>query len=169
MPIPLRFILAHVHSQFKRALYAQESSVQERIHNREVKVCPLVFRNVGCTRELLLFEHPLAGVQLVKGTLELTDASIENAALRELREESGLSNVLSTKYLGSWESGFQNQLWHFVLCEIQQSLPNNWSFYTQDDGGHEFDFFWYQVGDKPKFKYHKVFFDAIEQVEIMCI
>ena len=24
-------------------------------------------------------------------------------------------------------------------------------------------------GDKPKFKCHKVFFDAIEQVEIMCI
>ena len=156
-------------SHLNRALYARESPVKERIHNREVKVCPVVLRNSGNSSELLLFEHPLADVQLVKGTLELTDVSIESAGLRELKEESGISKVSNTKYLGSWESGFQNQLWHFVLCETEQNLPNRWSFYTQDDGGHEFSFFWHKVGDKPKFKCHKVFSDAIKQVEIMCI
>ncbi|MEL6115889.1 NUDIX domain-containing protein [Photobacterium sp. SP02] len=145
------------------------SSVKERIQNREVKVCPVVLRHSGNALELLLFEHPLADVQLVKGTLELIDSSIESAALRELKEESGISKVLSTKYLGSWESGFQNQQWHFVLCETEQNLPNHWSFYTHDDGGHEFNFFWYKVGDKPEFKCHKVFSDAIKQIEIMCI
>nr|WP_153646165.1 NUDIX domain-containing protein [Vibrio parahaemolyticus] len=117
----------------------------------------------------MLFEHPLADVQLVKGTLKPSDISIESAALRELEEESGLSSVLSAHYLDCWESGFQNQLWHFVLCEIDQELPNSWSFFTQDDGGHEFNFFWHKVGSKPDFKCHKVFFDAIRQVEILCI
>ncbi|HFQ5285741.1 TPA: NUDIX domain-containing protein, partial [Vibrio vulnificus] len=98
--------------------------MEERVRKREVKVCPVVLRKSGNYRELLLFEHPLADVQLVKGTLESSDISIESAALRELKEESGLSSVSSAHYLGCWESGFQNQLWHFVLCEIDQELPN---------------------------------------------
>lgn len=78
----------------------------KRIQNREVKVCPVVLRKSGSNLELLVFEHPLADVQLIKGTLELTDSSVESAALRELEEESGISKVSSTKYLRSWESGF---------------------------------------------------------------
>ncbi|WP_159657767.1 NUDIX hydrolase [Vibrio atypicus] len=139
----------------------------KRVQNREIKVCPVVLRKSGSTVELLLFEHPLAGVQLVKGTLEMKDSAVESAALRELEEESGISKVSSTKYLGSWESGFQNQLWHFVLCEISENLPNNWRFYTQDDGGHEFSFFWHKLESNPKFKCHKVFSGAIKQVEIL--
>ncbi|HCZ9266004.1 TPA: NUDIX domain-containing protein [Vibrio alginolyticus] len=106
----------------------------------------------------------LAGVQLVKGTLELTDDSFESAALRELKEESGISKVSNTKYLGSWESGFQNQQWHFVLCETEEKLPNCWSFNTKDDGGHEFNFFWCKLGERADFKCHKVFSDAIKQI-----
>ncbi|ELA6986469.1 NUDIX domain-containing protein [Vibrio parahaemolyticus] len=143
--------------------------MKSRIQNREIKVCPVVLRNSGNARELLLFEHPLADVQLVKGTFELTDNSYESAALRELKEESGLSNVSTAKYLGSWESGFQNQQWHFVLCEITEKLPNHWRFYTQDDGGHDFNFFWYELGEKADFKCHKVLSGAIKQIEIMCI
>ena len=141
----------------------------KRIQNREVKVCPIVLRKSGSTLELLVFEHPLADVQLIKGTLELTDSSVESAALRELEEESGISKVSSTKYLRSWERGFQNQLWHFVLSEVSESLPNNWTFYTQDDGGHEFNFFWHKLGDSPKFKCYEVFVKAIKQVENLCI
>ncbi|MDN3617236.1 NUDIX domain-containing protein [Vibrio gallaecicus] len=143
--------------------------MEERIRKREVKVCPVVLRKSGNNLELLLFEHPLADVQLVKGTLELSDISIESAALRELEEESGLSSVSRTHYLGCWESGFQNHLWHFVLCEIAPKLSNNWSFFTQDDGGHEFNFFWHKIGSKVDFKCHRVFSDGIKQVEIMCI
>ncbi|WP_252017898.1 NUDIX domain-containing protein [Vibrio sp. SCSIO 43136] len=142
--------------------------MEERVRNREVKVCPVVLRISENSRELLLFNHPLADVQLVKGTLELTDSSIESAALRELEEESGLSNIAQTQYLGCWESGFQNQLWHFVLCEAEQELPDSWKFYTLDDGGHEFSFFWYKVGSKPDFTCHKVFSDAIKRVEMLC-
>jgi 8-oxo-dGTP pyrophosphatase MutT (NUDIX family) len=145
--------------------YTKEKPVTKRIQNREVKVCPIVLRKSGSTLELLVFEHPLADVQLIKGTLELTDSSVESAALRELEEESGISKVSSTKYLRSWESGFQNQLWHFVLCEVSESLPNNWTFYTQDDGCHEFNFFWHKLGGYLEFDCHKVFCKAIKQVE----
>lgn len=137
-----------------------------RIVNREVKVCPVVIRGVGGQRELLLFEHPLAGVQLAKGTMELTDRSIESAALRELKEESGIFSVSATEYLGSWESGYQNQLWHFVHCDLSVILPDHWTFFAQDDGGHEFRFFWHQIGVPITFNCHKIFLDAIEQIEL---
>ena len=50
------------------------------------KVCPVVFRRVDSVVEVLAFEHPVAGYQLVKGTVE-SGESIETAALRELAEE----------------------------------------------------------------------------------
>lgn len=142
--------------------------MNKRFQSREVKVCPVVLRCVDDSRELLLFKHPLAGVQLVKGTLESSDKSLESSALRELEEESGISNVSATKYLGRWESGYQNQLWHFVLCGIEEKLPDDWSFYTQDDGGHEFSFFWHKVGEPLNFECHSVFIRAIKQIEMLC-
>ncbi|HNY45867.1 MAG TPA: NUDIX domain-containing protein, partial [Casimicrobium sp.] len=39
---------------------------------------------------LLLFEHPTAGVEIPKGGIERGELAID-AAVRELREESGLS------------------------------------------------------------------------------
>lgn len=79
------------------------------------KVCPVVLRKQN--QELLLFKHPLAGIQLVKGTIETFDESYITAAKRELAEESGITHVISARYLCSWDSGFQNQVWHFVSCE----------------------------------------------------
>ncbi|ETZ10244.1 DNA mistmatch repair protein MutT [Vibrio parahaemolyticus M0605] len=79
------------------------------------KVCPVVLRKKN--QEILLFQHPLAGIQLVKGTVETFDESYITAAKRELAEESGIAHIISARYLGSWDSGFQNQAWHFVLCE----------------------------------------------------
>lgn len=109
----------------------------------QIKVCPVVTRVRDGQWELLLFQHPLAGVQLVKGTLELEDASIESAACRELAEESGIQTVDSTSDLGIWHSGYQGQIWHLVHCHCSQRLPDQWVFHTVDDGGHDFAFFWY--------------------------
>lgn len=102
------------------------------------KVCPVVLRKQN--QEILLFQHPLAGIQLVKGTVETFDESYITAAKRELAEESGITHVISARYLCSWDSGFQNQAWHFVLCECAD-LADSWTFHTQDDGGHDFAFF----------------------------
>lgn len=80
------------------------------------KVCPLVLRKQN--REILLFKHPLAGVQLVKGTVEPFDCDFLSAAKRELAEESGIV-VNHTTYLGAWESGFQEQRWlNFLLMQL---------------------------------------------------
>lgn len=140
-----------------------------RVINREVKVCPVVLRELGDEVELLLFQHPLAGVQIVKGTVESTDKSFESAALRELYEESGISCVLRTEYLRGWESGYQNQVWHFVRCEVAEALPDTWEYFTQDGGGLMFRFFWHKLGSPMEHSWHQLFSDAIEQIESLLL
>lgn len=85
------------------------------------KACPVVIRGQGAI-EILAFEHPLAGLQLVKGTIESGESS-RAAALRELREESGLSASNVSADLGIWTSGYENQIWAFHLCEVDHQ-PN---------------------------------------------
>ncbi len=55
------------------------------------KVCPVVFRDASM-QQILAFEHPKAGVQLVKGGIEPGE-SVRAAALRELAEESGIAET----------------------------------------------------------------------------
>lgn len=50
-------------------------------------------------RELLLFQHPYAGIQLPAGTVELGEG-LETAVLRETAEETGLTDVTIHRYLG---------------------------------------------------------------------
>jgi 8-oxo-dGTP pyrophosphatase MutT (NUDIX family) len=53
------------------------------------KACPVVLRR-GCNGiEFLVFESPLAGKQLIKGTIEAGE-SLGKACARELEEESGV-------------------------------------------------------------------------------
>ena len=108
------------------------------------KVCPVVLRSVEPAREILAFEHPLAGHQLVKGSIEAGESMV-SAALRELAEESGLKGVHATRRLGTWESGFQGQVWAFILCESAERLPESWLHHAPDDGGHDFRFFWHPL------------------------
>lgn len=51
--------------------------------------------------ELLVFDHPLAGTQLPKRTLEPNEEPLDGA-LRELREETGLLSVEMVRYIGRW-------------------------------------------------------------------
>lgn len=84
------------------------------------KVCPVVLRNQN--QEILLFKHPLAGVQLVKGTVEVFDESYIIAAKRELAEESGITHVRSARYLCSWDSGFQIKYGILFCVSVLTSL-----------------------------------------------
>ncbi|MBF0678189.1 MAG: NUDIX domain-containing protein [Devosia sp.] len=59
-------------------------------HPSVQKVCPVVVRGSGRDQEILVFHHPQAGVQLVKGTLEPGEDPV-TGDLRELAEESGLT------------------------------------------------------------------------------
>jgi 8-oxo-dGTP pyrophosphatase MutT (NUDIX family) len=130
----------------------------------KVKVVPLVLRRSGSNTELLVFKHPSAGIQLVKGSLELGE-SISDAALRELAEESGIiSNELEGS-LGSWNSGYEGQVWHFeeIRCNLQ--LNDNWKFFTHDGGGHWFEFFWHNIQEPPSQDWHPVFQHALAEIK----
>jgi 8-oxo-dGTP pyrophosphatase MutT (NUDIX family) len=125
------------------------------------RVCPVVLRRIEPAVAILAFEHPLAGHQLVKGSIEAGE-SIEAAALRELAEESGIEGARPTRSLGTWESGFQEQVWAFVVCEPADVLPESWLHRALDDGGRDFRFFWHplSVVTRPG-QWHQVFRDAL--------
>ncbi len=63
------------------------------------KVTALVTRAGAAGPEVLLFEHPYAGVQLPAGTVEAGELP-EMAALREVFEETGLTDTRIARYLG---------------------------------------------------------------------
>ena len=65
------------------------------------KVTAFVTRTTGQGPELLLLEHPFAGIQIPAGTVE--EETPEQAALREVAEETGLHSVTVRRYLGSEE------------------------------------------------------------------
>jgi 8-oxo-dGTP pyrophosphatase MutT (NUDIX family) len=63
------------------------------------KATAFVTRLVEGTAELLLIEHPTAGIQLPSGTVELGE-TVEAAVLRETAEETGLENIRIIRELG---------------------------------------------------------------------
>jgi 8-oxo-dGTP pyrophosphatase MutT (NUDIX family) len=107
------------------------------------KACPVVLTSSPPIR-ILLFRHPLAGTQLVKGTIEKGETPGQ-AALRELTEESGISDV-----------------WSFHLCRAERDLPERWGYKTLDDHGHLFEFFWASLEDLPYADCHPVFQRALK-------
>lgn len=66
------------------------------------KVTAFITREWGGERQLLLFEHPNAGVQIPAGTVEAGE-SPEQAVLREAAEETGLTGFSVLRYLGCVE------------------------------------------------------------------
>jgi 8-oxo-dGTP pyrophosphatase MutT (NUDIX family) len=107
------------------------------------RACPVVFRD-SSMRQILAFEHPTEGLQLVKGRIE-TGEDARAAALRELREESGIANLAIAKDLGTWNPGYEGQLWSLHLCTYSPDLRETWTHYCEDDGGNELRFFWHDV------------------------
>jgi 8-oxo-dGTP pyrophosphatase MutT (NUDIX family) len=66
------------------------------------KVTTFIIREWAGERQLLLFEHPNAGVQIPAGTVEAGE-SPEQAVLREVTEETGLTGFPVMRYLGRAE------------------------------------------------------------------
>lgn len=73
------------------------------------KVTVFITRASAPERQLLLFEHPYAGVQIPAGTVDPGETP-EQAALREANEETGLSSFAMVESLGNEE----------------QNLPEGW-------------------------------------------
>ena len=67
------------------------------------KVTAFIVRERKGMKELLVFKHPTAGVQIPAGTVEAGEA-IETAVKREVYEETGLQFVEIENYLGCFEN-----------------------------------------------------------------
>jgi 8-oxo-dGTP pyrophosphatase MutT (NUDIX family) len=63
------------------------------------KVTAFVVSPSGAGHDLLLFEHPSAGIQIPAGSVEPGEAA-RDAALREAREETGLADLAIRQELG---------------------------------------------------------------------
>ncbi|OCK54750.1 NUDIX domain-containing protein [Bradyrhizobium sp. LMTR 3] len=122
------------------------------------KACPVVVRRIAGELEILAFRHPLAGCQLVKGTMEVGE-TVERSAERELLEESGVVGAAGN-YLGTVQMSEPEQEWHFVVCDVGK-LPETWTHRTSDGGGLDFEFFWYPLGQKPNDSWHPIFGRAL--------
>ncbi|WP_321833110.1 NUDIX hydrolase [Pseudomonas kulmbachensis] len=122
------------------------------------KSCPVVLRTRE-TLEILAFEHPLAGLQLVKGSVDPGE-STDLAAVRELIEEAGIQST-ARRDLGEWHSIATGHTWAFHECHVAQDLPDTWVHFAEDDGGHEFSFFWHPLMSEPSERWHQVFRDAL--------
>jgi 8-oxo-dGTP pyrophosphatase MutT (NUDIX family) len=97
----------------------------------------------------------------VKGTIELGEQS-GAAALRELREESGIESAQVSRSLGIWDSGHDGQIVEFVSVRVPGLLPDGWTHRAPDDGGHEFEFFWHDLAESPSAEWHPLFVAALE-------
>ena len=124
------------------------------------KACPVVFQDSAASK-MMVFRHPSAGIQLVKGTIEPGER-LSDAALRELREESGIADAVVCRDLGLWVAGFDRQIWSIQLCATARSLPEYWNHHCPDDGGIELLFFWHDLDADPSEDWHPVFCRALE-------
>ena len=126
------------------------------------KACPVVVRGSGPALAIMAFRHPLSGCQLVKGTIERGERA-EEAAVRELLEEAGIHGRV-LRDLGLWQSGHNDQLWSFHLCQAATVLPDTWSHHCADAGGHTFEFFWQPLYVPPADGWHPVHIAAMDYV-----
>lgn len=123
------------------------------------KACPVVLRSREGETEILVFEHPLAGVQLAKGTIEPGESSLA-AAERELLEESGVT-LKATHQLLQWQRRPDEPIWGICMMESGDNLPDQWEHYCEDDDGHLFHYFWHPLSLPPNSEWHPVFTEAL--------
>lgn len=127
---------------------------------RVQKACPIVTRDTEHGLEVLAFRHPLAGCQFVKGTIEEGELP-QDAAKRELLEESGLSCPTEMAALGTLDVGSERITWHFFTW-ASTGLPDHWECTTEDDGGHAFSFFWHPIRLPLDEEWHPIFHEAFQ-------
>ncbi len=126
------------------------------------KLCPYLLRGFGAEREILAFRHPFAGWQLVKGTRE-ADEPVEAGALRELAEESGLVGQVALGPQWASRDIVPDQIWHFVPVKADD-VPENFDFFTLDDGGQLFSFFWWPLSAAPGPEWHEYFVRVLSEI-----
>lgn len=115
---------------------------------------------------ILLFRHPLAGVQLPKGTVEPGETT-QAAARREVFEEVGLSLTRPLPMLGTWICPSPSAIWHVFMADAPTGTLEAWR-HAPTGGGPEaglvFDVFW---ADLPRARksLHPLFLPVLGMIE----
>ena len=81
------------------------------------KVTAFIIRERRGVKELLVFKHPTAGIQIPAGTVEVGE-DIEAAVKREVYEETGLQFVEIEDYLGCFENELEDN--QRIIAETTQ-------------------------------------------------
>ena len=111
------------------------------------KAVALVVRPSDRGRELLVFRHPLAGLQVPKGTVEPGEPTAD-AVLRELHEESGLAFECRPRAIGHWDrvlEGGEVHRWHLFLIDAPDGFADEWTHEATgsvEEEGLDFAFHW---------------------------
>ena len=82
------------------------------------KVTAFIIRERDGLKELLVFKHPTAGIQIPAGTVEAGE-DIETAVKREAYEEMGLQFVEIENYLGCFENELKDN--QRIIAETTQA------------------------------------------------
>ena len=107
------------------------------------KACPVVLRAGPDGEEVLAFAHPRRGTELVRGIIGPHEGPAA-AALRELREESGLQGRRAAGEVRCIEP-VHGERWHLVPCAAP-GAPDQWIHRApRQDGGLLFRFRWLPV------------------------
>ncbi len=88
------------------------------------KVTAFITRETTVGRELLVFQHPTAGIQLPAGTVEVGEA-VEDAVFREVEEETGLTDVYMVKHLCSISQPLEPEEKLLLTDTVLQSSPGD--------------------------------------------
>ena len=127
------------------------------------KACPVILRKTNRKIEVLSFQHPTAGKQIIKGTIE-NGETLAQACQRELREESGIM-AQAQDYLGSMRSAYNSKVWGFYRMAYAGTLPDQWQHYSNDDGGQLLTFFWQPLLAPMDKTWHPVFQETVDFIK----
>lgn len=118
---------------------------------------------------LLVFDHPTAGTQLVKGTVE-DGETIASAVIRELFEESGLVVDSAGFHVGDWErtvGGGPDEMgpieintWHLFIVPDPGRYPTSWQHEASGspaEDGLVFAFRWIPINEHLNEALHPLF------------
>lgn len=139
------FVLEGVRTALLRTPQGHVSDMIMTRHQRAPiaeKAVPVVLRPGRYGPDVLVFEHPYAGIQLAKGSVEPGEAP-RDAAQRELEEESGLTADAHGDWtpLGSWI-----QPWPTVRTEVDAPLHRVHAFVAHARGTLPDHWVWQATG-----------------------
>ena len=115
------------------------------------KVVAYITRQKQGVMQLLVFEHVDvdAGVQVPKGTVEPNETLLD-AVKREVREETGLTNVDGLRQIGALLRFGEE--WNLFALMLDASAPDAWTHYVSGDGedkGMNFRYYWTPLNPEP--------------------